>query len=430
MRAATPDATRMARTPLYSGHDRATVLPHVTRHPTRRTLIGGLGLGAASLVARPAAAAATPDKTTPSKPIVIGAIFPESGPQSLIGNEAWRGVDLAVEVARPTFETGIRILRGDATRADTAIKDMIKQAGKPDAISVILGSQSSTDSFVATAAAELAGIPYVELDAPAGGITKRDFKMLIRTGTTTEDFAAATESAITGLLMPGWRMGTERLRLALLFDIGATNGSFAGAMLDACKRAGLPVILSMAYGTDTMDLSEEIGRMQRAKIDLLIHAGHTEHVLLLYEGLRAAAWRPRMIIGAGPGYGMSPVGYALGGTLDNTLVVGNPLYGPAAAAIEAAYRQRYAGPPRGAASLTTHVGAALTLDALHSGKPVLKALAASHRKSGLLANGWGVDFDSNGQNRASFVTLQQWRNGTLVTVDPKIKGAAKPILTL
>lgn len=420
----------MPCTAIYSGHDRANAPPHVTRQPNRRAVIGGLCLGAVGLAARPARAAAVPGKAETTTPLHIGTLFPESGPQSLIGNEAWRGVELAARAAYPTFAGGLTLLRGDASRADAAIKAMIGHAGKKEAISVILGSQSSTDSFAATAAAELAGIPYVELDAPASGITRRDFKRLMRTCTTTDDFAAKTESAITGLLMPHWHVGAERLRLALLFDVGATNGSFASAMLAACKRAGLPVTLSMAYATEAMELSEEVGRMQRAKIDLLIHAGRAQHVLLLYEAMRAAAWRPRMIVGTGAGYGLSEIGRVLGRALDNTMVVGNPLYGPDSASIAAAYRQLYASAPRGAASLTTHVGAALVLDALHSGKPVLSALAATRRQRGTLANGWGADFDNTGQNRASFVTLQQWQNGTLVTIDPGMKGSTKPLLTL
>lgn len=179
-----------------------------------------------------------------------------------------------------------------------------------------------------------------------------------------------------------------------------------------------------------MDLSEEIGRMQRAKIDLLIHAGRTEHVLLLYAGLQVARWRPRMIIGTGAGYGVAPIGYTLGRALDNTMVIGNPLYGPAAAPIAAAYRARYASAPRGTASLTTYAGTTLVLDALHSGKPVLSALAATHRPHGALPNGWGADFDARGQNRASFVTLQQWHRGVLTSIDQRINGAGKAALEL
>ena len=411
-------------------HERATAThrPSVKRSLPRRTLIGGLGAAGLSIGSARAASVHATEKRR--KRLLIGTLFPETGAQTLLGDEAWRGVELAIDAARAGIDADIEVLRADAASAEAAIHGMIRKAGKASDIAMILGSQSSTAAFAATAAAELAGIPYVELDAPAGGITRRDFKILSRICTTTADFANAAESAITTLLIPGWKSGTEHLRLALLFDIGATDGSFAGAMLATCQRAGLPVVLSMAYATEAADLDEEVARMRRAGIELLIHAGRTAHVLLLYQAMQQAGWHPRMIIGAGPGYGLAETGEVLGRALDNTMVIGNPLYGPAAAPIAEAYRRRYASPPRGAASLTTYVGTTLALEAQRTGKSLPASLAAINRPRGSLANGWGVRFDTTGQNRESFVTLQQWRDGTLITIDPKIPGAAKPVLNL
>lgn len=411
-------------------HERATATlrPSVKRLLPRRAFIGGLGAAGLSIRgARPASIHAAEKQR---KRLLIGTLFPETGAQTLLGDEAWRGVELAIDAARAGIDADIEVLRADAANPDAAIRGMIRKAGKASDIAMILGSQSSTAAFAATAAAELAGIPYVELDAPADGITRRDFKILSRICTTTTDFASAAETAITTLLIPGWKTGAERLRLALLFDIGATDGSFAGAMLAACRRAGLPVVLSMAYATEAADFDEEVARMRRAGIELLIHAGRTAHVLLLYQAMQEAGWRPRMIIGAGPGYGLAETGAALGPALDNTMVIGNPLYGEDSASIAAAYQRRYAAPPRGGASLTTHVGTTLALDALRTGKPLPASLTAISRPRGSLANGWGVRFDTTGQNRESFVTLQQWRDGALITIDPKIPGAAKPALTL
>lgn len=397
--------------------------------PTRRSVIGGLGLGAARLMLGPADAATSPD-TTPATGHTLGVLFPRSGPQTLDGDEAWRGVVLAVEAARQNSKTPIRLIRGDADTPADAIKTMVKAAGTPGAITAILGTQSSTASFAATAAAELANIPYVELDAPADAITARGFRGLLRTGTTTSEFAATAVSAITGIIAPGWHSASGKLRIALLFDVGASNGAFAAAMLAACNAVQLPVILTVGYATNAMGLSAEVERMRRAKIDLLVHAGRAEHVLLLYTAMTIARWRPHMIIGAGAGYGLSEIGFELGKALDNTMVVSNPLYGPGASDIAARYQRRFATPPRSAASLTSHVGTTLVIEALNGDKPLPQTLAAIKRDRGALANGWGVDFSTSGQNRRSFATLQQWRQGRLITIDPTIAGAGKPTLAL
>ncbi|HQT60150.1 MAG TPA: ABC transporter substrate-binding protein [Acidiphilium sp.] len=399
----------------------------MTRPLSRRGVIAGIGLAGFGL--RPAVAAKPLVANGTRRRLLIGTLFPETGPQTLLGDEAWRGVALAIDAARTRIDADIEVIRANAADPDASIQAMIRKAGKAPSIDMILGSQSSTASFAATAAAELAGIPYVELDAPAAGITMRNFRILRRTCTTTAAFTAATEAAIARILAPGWNTTAARLRIALLFDIGATDGSFAGILLAGLRQEGLPVTLSMAHATTAPDLDEEVGRMRDARIDLLIHAGRTDHVLLLYQAMQEARWRPRMIIGTGPGYGLAEIGQTLGGAIDNTMVIGNPLYGPAAAGIAAAYQARYAAPPRGAASLTTHVGTTIAIEAWRRRQKLPAALSAINLPRGSLPNGWGIKFDSRGQNQASFVTLQQWRNGALVTIDPKIPGAAKPVLT-
>lgn len=402
--------------------DRMTAQPPClttsARH-SRRTLVGA---GIAVLLPGLARAGKAARQVAP--PLTLSALFPESGAQALVGDEAWRGVALAVDAANRHRTRQIRLIRTDAVDPGRAIARQVKS----DAPTAFIGTLSSSWSFEATAAAELANIPYIELDAPADAITTRGFKMLLRTGLTTTDLAGAATTAIVGQIAPAWRRPAETMRIALLFDDGATDGAFAAAMLGVAQASKLPVLLSMGYAGATMDLTSEVGRMKRAKIDLLIHAGRTEHVLLLYEAMASAAWRPRMILGAGPGYGLSAIGFALGRMLDNTMVVDAPLYATTgrAAAIAAAYRRRYAISPRSSASLTTYVGTELILRSLHPDKP----LTPPTLRRGTLANGWGATFDSSGQNRSSFATLQQWRTGRLVTIDPAIPGALRPMLSL
>ncbi|MDD2877752.1 MAG: ABC transporter substrate-binding protein [Acidiphilium sp.] len=400
---------------------------------TRRTMLStglgtSLGTSLASLAPAWAWAASSATAPKPAPPISLAALFPDSGAQGFAGDEAWRGVALAVAAANRHRAQPINLIRADASDPDGTIARLAKTA--PPA--ALLGTMSSAKSFAATAAAELANIPYVELDAPADAITSRGFKMLIRTGLTTADLAAAAAAAITGQIAPAWRKPVTGLRIALLFDDGASDGAFAAAMLGIAQRGKLPILLTMGYDTNTMDLASEVGRMKRAKIDLLVHAGRIEHVLLLYEAMTIAAWRPRMIIGTGPGYGLSAAGAALGRAIENTMVVDAPLYaatGPSDA-IAQAYRRQYAISPRGSASLTTYVGTSLVLASLQPGKSLITTLTATRLKRGTLANGWGAAFGANGQNRNSFATLQQWRNGRLITIDTTVSGAAKPVFSL
>ena len=381
---------------------------------SRRTLLGSGSAFAAAPALRTAGAA----RTSKPAPITVGALFPASGPLSLPGDEAFRGVALAAarhHAASPVRE--IRLIRAgaaDAAGAARAAHRLIHH----DHADVILGTCSSTLSFAASAIAELANIPYVELDAPADGITARGFKTLIRTGLTTTDLAKAAMSVIIGRRAAPRRHQT--LKLALLFDVGATDGAFAAAMIAACKTAKLPVLMAGGYSADAANLARHVARMKRAGIDIVVHAGNPDGVLLFYEAMANLAWRPRLIIGTGTGYGLASTGFLLGSALDGALVISSPLYqadGPSAR-IARLYQDRFAAPPRSSASLNTYAGASLVFESLMAGGRLPGALATQVRQPGALANGWGFALNKAGQNTASFAALQQWRGGRLVALGP------------
>lgn len=397
---------------------------------SRRALLSGVALAAGKRAGHAASATAKPHPA----PVTVGALFPETGRLSLPGDEAFRGVELAVETARlsaPANGKPIRLIRASAsTQAEAA--QVIHRLAATDHASLVLGTCSSTLSFAASAAAELANIPYVELDAPADAITRRGFKTLARTGLTTADLAGRAARAVSGLLAPAYGRRPQALRLALLFDVGASDGAFAAAMIAACAKAKLPLLLEIGYASGTMDLSGPVSRMKRAKVDVVIHAGTPDDVPLFYEAMTIAAWRPRMVIGAGSGYGLAGTGFAVGPAIEGTMVVGPPLYEASgeSAMVAAMYRRRYAASPRSAASLAAYVGAILAFEALIAGQPMPQSLQKRNLPHGALANGWGVKFSPTGQNERSFATLQQWRGGRLITIDDSVSGHAKSVTSL
>lgn len=411
------------------------------RRISRRTLLAGSGALITEAVAATAhagaatrthaASAATNSKLTP---IIVGALFPETGRLGLAGDEAFRGVELASETARlsaPANSRPIRLIRATAA-SEADIAQTMRQLISTDHASLVLGTCSSTLSFAASAAAELANIPYIELDAPADAITARGFKTLLRTGLTTTDLAQRAVRAIIELLAPAYGKHPKDLKLALLFDAGATDGAFGAAVIATCAAAKLPVLLEIGYRPGAMDLTGPVSRMKRAGADIVIHAGMADEVALFYEAMMIMAWRPRMVIGSGSGYELASTGFTIGPKIDGTMVTGPPLYETAgeSAWIAAMYRNRYAASPRGAGSLTSFVGAILVFETLIAGKTMPQSLQKQDLKPGTLANGWGLGFTSAGQNARSFATLQQWRAGRLITIDSDVPGHAAAVTTI
>ncbi len=376
-------------------------------HPSRRFLLALAGTGLAGGMAR----AANPPKKIPSPP-QIGIALPLSGDLSLIGDECRRGILLAADAANA--QGGIA-----GMPVALAAADADAQGGAAGAVNslianhaaLILGTGTSALSYPGSAAAELAQIPYIELNAPADGITARGFKYLLRTGPTTSMIAKlATATALSRY--PGRKIG-------LLFNTGATGGAIAAGVIAAFNAAKTPLLLSQGYPEDATDLHDPVGRLQRAGVEIVLHAAGLDDALAFFAAMQAQAWRPRAIIGCGNGYQLRETAFALGPAFDNTFVIGAPNYPAGADEIARAYTARFGMKPRTAESLTAYTGAKLVFDTLANvGDPtkLLDALRRLDIPQGGLANGFGAAFDHTGQNTRSFVVLQQWQGQNLNAV--------------
>ncbi len=356
---------------------------------------------------KPAAANAAPGLT-------IGALFPLSGPSSLIGDECWRGVQLAVAAVNAAGGVAgkpVMLVPGDAyMRAQsTAAASTLLAAGH---FGLVLGSGDSEFSYPGSAASELAQLPYIEINAPADGITGRGFKFLLRTSLTSTMIATVAVAAIQARY-PGKKIG-------VLFNTGASEGAIAGAALAAWGQAKQAVRLVIGYPPDVADLHDPVARLQRAGVEVLLHAAGPDDVLQMFQAAHDVNWHPAAIFGCGDGYGLRATAQALGPAMDGCFVVAAPFYPAAAGDVARQYQAEFAVPPRAADSLTSYVGTALVLDTL--GKvagdtsKILEALRKTDRPVGSLVNGWGVAFNKDGQNDRAFAVLQQWRGGALQSV--------------
>jgi branched-chain amino acid transport system substrate-binding protein len=368
-----------------------------------------LALAGTAFAGGMARAANAPKK--PPTPPQIGIALPLSGDLSLIGDECQRGILLAADAANAAG--GIAGMPVLLAASDTA--DQGRAAGAVNALitknhaALILGTGTSALSYPGSAAAELAQIPYIELNAPADGITARGFKFLLRTGPTT--------SMIANLAVATILSRYQGRKIGLLFNTGATGGAVAGAAIAAFKAAQTPILLAQGYPEDATDLHDPVGRLQRAGAEIVLHAAGLDDTLAFFTAMQAQAWRPQAIFGCGDGYLLRETAAALGPAFDHTYVIGAPSYPAEAAVIASAYAARFGMPPRTPDSLTAYTGAKLVFDTLATvGDPgkLLDALRRTDIPEGGLANGFGAAFDHTGQNIRSFVVLQQWQGQNLI----------------
>ena len=416
---------------------------------TRRRVLLATGLVAGRLGAtgtHPAHAAApvgqTPAQPQP-QPLVIGALFPFSGSLSLLGDESFRGLDLAVDELNAgggLLGHPVTLARGDASESAPAAAEarrLIEQAKA----SLIFGSYSSVVSFAASAVAEVAAVPYFELDALADPITGRGFRLLFRSGPLASACGALAVDTVADVLAPLWNADPRTLKLALLFEDGLGGTAVATAEEARCKERGIPLAEHIAYGAATLDFTPMVQRLHGAAADVVLHTGRPNDVMAFHRAMKQAAWHPRMVIGAGGGYALNDTAQALGADFEGVMTVGVTQYrvsdvvAPGAADVAAAYQRKYGAPPRSGHSLVCFSGARAFFDAIkHAGTldhdKLRAAMLATDLPPGSTVGGFGVKFDEHGQNMLAVPYLTQWQKGVLVTVAPKTASVADAVGTL
>ena len=90
----------------------------------------------------------------------LGALYPFSGGLALLGDESYRGFELAVEnrnAAGGLLGKKIQIVKGDAVDATQAVGTARKLTSVEN-VQAIFGSYASPISFAATQVSELAGV--------------------------------------------------------------------------------------------------------------------------------------------------------------------------------------------------------------------------------------------------------------------------------
>ena len=373
--------------------------------------------------------------------IKMGALYPFSGALAQLGDESYRGLELAVEernAAGGVLGKQIALVKADAVDANQAVGEA-RRLTSVENVAAVFGSFSSALSFAATQVTELAGIPYFELGAVSDSVTDRGYKNVYRSNSTAKNFAHATIDSIVDVVAPGLGVDPKSLRVAIIHEDGLYGKTLGGFQQERAKEKGLNVVEVLPYPAKSVDLSSLILRLRGAKADIVLQTSYQNDTILFFRQANSAGYKPKAVIGAGGGYSLTDSAKALGSAINGALNVDFPQYetnekgAPGLSAFVEAYKKRYDMPPRSGHSLANYVGAKAFLDAIDKAgsmdpAKVRDAVLTYKQPVGSTATGWGFDFAENGQNQAATTTLMQWQDDKLVTVWPEAAAMAKPII--
>jgi branched-chain amino acid transport system substrate-binding protein len=371
--------------------------------------------------------------------VKVGALYPLSGGLALLGDESFRGFELAVEDANAAggLKKGrIVMAKGDAVDANQAVGEA-RRLVSVEGVKVVFGTYASSLSLAATQVTELAKVPYFEMGAISDPITERGLKYVFRTNPTAKGFAQQMVDEIVNTIAPALKMDPKAIKIGIIHEDSLYGQTVSGFQKARAQEKGLKVVEVLPYPASSVDLSSVILRLKGSGVDVVLQTSYQNDSVLFFRQAKEMGFKPKAAIGAGGGYSMMDTAKAVGfDNIEGALDVDFPQYytNPAAAPgideFVKKYQAKYGHPPRSGHSLANYAGAKIFFQALDNAKSlsaddIRAAVLALDLPQGKTPTGWGAKFGENGQNLRAQPILMQWQGGKLVTVSPPAAAMGK-----
>src|ERR1700736_5129223 len=212
-------------------------------------------------------AACGQSQAAPSNELVLGAIYPLSGPQAQGGREELAGVKAALQVAQSGGALKVRV-RLDVVDANTpqAAAAAVDHLVRDDHVAAILGTYGSTLSAAASARAEELKTVYWETGAVADPITAQR-RYVFRTVATGSALGRMAVTFTHDVLMPNSKLRSPRVVIIRVNDI--YGRSVGGGEQTLASSLGISVVDVIEYDPHAYD---------PAVIASRVAAGHPDFV--------------------------------------------------------------------------------------------------------------------------------------------------------
>lgn len=377
-----------------------------------------------------------------SGPIEIAALYPTSGSLALLGEESWRGANIA---AQQINEAGgidgrkVQLVQADVPDVNAATSEA-RRLLDGEGLDLAIGTYSSSLALAASEVYARGGGTYFELGAISEEFNDRGYENVWRTNPAASSFAQTQIDFISDFVAPELGISLEEVEVLLVHEDSSYGSSVARSVEELAAEAGISNIAAAPYSAESTDLSSTVLGIEQADPDVVIAVSYASDAILLARQMEGNGVVVPAFIGTGGGHTLDAFGETLGEAADYVFNVDftqyavNPEATPGLEEFVAAYEEEYGEGPASGHSLANFMGANVLFDILAktggdtSPEVFAEAAAAYTAKAGTTATGWGVDFNDAGQNTEAAPYVMQWRDGTLETVYPELVATIEPEL--
>ena len=402
-----------------------------------------------ALVLFAAAACAGQPQAAQSHDLVLGAIYPLSGPQAPGGKAELAGVRAALEVAQSSgaLTTHVRLQVIDATTpqaASAAVDTLVHDYHVP----AILGTYGSTLSAVSSARAEELKTVYWETGAVADPITAQR-RYVFRTVATGSSLGRMAVTFTHDVLMPTMNLAAPRAVVVRVNDI--YGRSVGGGEEALAKAVGIQVVDVIEYDPNAFVPDVIAARLAADHADFLWDVSYLNDGVAIWQAVLRNHVALKAAIGTSSAFCMPAFGQLLGAGSVGVYAADKPDAGISPAALSPAglaliakarsvYGQENGGSPMDIPAVAGFVGGWTFFSAVLSklsgpinAETIRTVALAVDVPIGDSINGGGVKFGADGsldegQNTRAAAVIGQWQAvGVMKVVYPAAYATGSPI---
>ncbi len=392
----------------------------------------------------PAAAGAQP------KVIRIGAVYPLTGNIASTGLDCKRGAELAVDIINGKYDLDLPLARTaglpnlggariELVFADTKGEPKNGQAETERLITEqhvvgMIGAYQSAVTKTASQATERMRIPYVCSDSSSPTLTERGFKYFFRVSPHDAIFTRDQFNFFKDLEK------AKKVKIntvAALYENTEFGANVGKQIAKLAPEYGIKVVADISYAANATDVTSEVGRLIKARPDVLMHASYITDAILFTKTFKEMGFSPTGIT-TFAGY-IEP-GYLPTVKKDGDYMIVRSTFAldlakrkPLVAKVNELFRKKY-GMDMSENAARSFMAPFVLADAINRAKTtepeaVVKALLSTDIPGKELIYPWkGIKFDPvSHQNIYARGILVQIQNGQYVTVWPFDSAAADVI---
>lgn len=427
------------------------------RHYSRLNLLAIVGLLAPMLIAIAGGAAVAAQDATPATTVEcpsdaagapedgvvrIGVILPLSGTAATVGNDERAALEMAVALVnedRPEIPlplaagAGLSGLDGAQVELVFADSQGLADIGQSEAtrliedeeVAALFGAYNSAVTRTASAAAERAGVPFLNAESSSPDLTEQGYYWFFRTSPHDGTFSEGIYDFIESL---NEDQSAELQTVSLLYEDTDFGVNSAAALTAEAEERGLEIAGEVRHTTGATSLTSEVQALQEQGADVLIPSSYTTDAILTIQTASQLDYLPKLIVAQDAGYADPAFVEAVGGDAEGiaTRSAFSPdifEVKPVAGQVNELYlaetgKDLYDVPARGFTGMMTLLGA---IDRACSTDPeaIHQALVDTNLGEADTIMPWtGVTFDENQQNELGLGIIVQVQDGEYRTVYP------------